>query len=255
LDYQIFKKEMKESFKLDLNSYKEKQLLRRINVVMNKFGVDDYRSLLSSLEKDRSSYGSFIDGMTINVTEFFRDKALFGKFEAEIIPGLLEKKRSLKVWSAACANGAEPYSVAIILNELTPGTRHTIDATDLDENILRVAAAGFYPADLLKNVSPPRTQKYFKKQGERFALDDQIKRMISFRKHDLLLEPFRRGYDLIVCRNVMIYFTKEAQFKVNTKFAQSLNPGGILFTGGSETIFDYGELGFARLSPCFYRKL
>ncbi len=254
MEYQIFKREMKESFNLDLNGYKERQLQRRLNAIMNRLEVDNYRSLLSLLFEDRSSYDTFIDNLTINVTEFFRDKKLFGKLEDEMIPELLKRNRTLKIWSAACANGAEPYSIAMILKELTPGIRHTIDATDLDGNILQVAQRGLYPADLLKNVTSSRVRDYFEKQGDFYKLDAGIKRMVTFRKHDLLYERFRKGYDLIVCRNVMIYFTKEAQTRINRKFAQSLNRNGILFTGGSETIFDYREYGLDRLSPCFYRK-
>lgn len=170
------------------------------------------------------------------------------------ITGTIAKKNSLKIWSAACSNGCEPYTIAIILEELAPGKRHQIDATDLDNTILQAAAMGTYGPDAVRNVPQDRLKKYFTLEKDKYHIVGSIKAKVNFRQHNLLSDNYPRGYDLIACRNVTIYFTREAQDKVNARFAQSLNSGGYLFIGGSETIFNYAELGFDKVAPCFYRK-
>ena len=256
MDFSIFKEKVRVHFNLDLNAYKENQLKRRLDSLMvkQKVKADDYAGFFKLLAADRKAYLEFLDTLTINVSEFFRDKSMFNLLEEKVFPALLGEKKSLKVWSAACSNGSEPYSMAIILNESTPGRRHRIEGSDIDRNILQAAARGCYHPDQVRNVSGPRQLRYFKREGGFYSLNDNIKKMVSFRQHDLLLEPFGQGYDLITCRNVIIYFTREAQEKLNSKFYRALNPGGVLFTGASEMIFNYHGLGFQKLANCFYRK-
>ncbi|MCL6558581.1 MAG: protein-glutamate O-methyltransferase CheR [Firmicutes bacterium] len=256
MDFALFKERVRTSFKLDLNAYKENQLKRRMDSLMAKLKVNtgDYAGFLKLLSTDRKAYVDFLDTLTINVSEFFRDKQMFNILEEKILPGLLGKKPALKVWSAACSNGAEPYSLAIILDEKTPGRRHVIEATDIDRNILQTAAEGRYNADQIRNVGPGRLSKYFRREANVFYVDNKIKKMVNFRQHDLLLDSFGQGYDLIACRNVTIYFTRDAQEKLNVKFCKALNPGGILFIGASEMIFNYQELGLEKVASCFYRK-
>ncbi len=168
---------------------------------------------------------------------------------------LLKNKSTLKIWSAGCSNGAEPYSLAIITREMTPGCRQRIEGSDLDRKILNAAALGRYSPDQVRNVSSTRLRKYFRQEGNSYVLSENIRKLVYFRQHDLLLDPFGRGYDLIVCRNVTIYFTRDAQDKLNGKFYKALSPGGVLFIGASEMIFNYRELGFEKLASCFYRKI
>jgi chemotaxis protein methyltransferase CheR len=160
----------------------------------------------------------------------------------------------LKIWSAACSNGAEPYSVAMILEDLTPGRRHHIEATDIDEKILQFAVKGVYTADLLRNVSQARRARHFHEVNGCYTFREQLKKRVAFKLHDLLKDPYGKGYDLIICRNVQIYFTRDAQDRINRLFNQALSPGGYLFVGSSETILNYRELCFERSYPCFYRK-
>ncbi|MCL6635395.1 MAG: protein-glutamate O-methyltransferase CheR [Peptococcaceae bacterium] len=256
MDFALFKEKVGSTFRLNLNAYKENQLKRRLDNLMVKQKVNpgDYAGFFRLLSTDRKAYLDFLDTLTINVSEFFRDRAMFDHLEQKVLPALMEKKSILKIWSAACSSGAEPYSIAIILNELTPGRRHHIEATDIDRNILQAAAVGRYNPDQVRNVSPQRLARYFRREGNFYYLDDKIKKMVSFRHHDLLLDPFGQGYDLIACRNVTIYFTRDAQEKLNARFQRALNPGGVLFIGASEMIFNYQELGFEKIASCFYRK-
>lgn len=256
MNFLLFKEKIRSGFKLDLNSYKESQLKRRLDnlMVKHKLSAGDYAGFHKLLASDQKAYQDFLDTLTINVSEFFRDKSMFQFLEQKVLPSLLERKKNLKIWSAACSSGAEPYSLAIILSELTPNQRHRIEASDIDRNILKAAEAAGYSADQVRNVSMPRQAKYFKREGNTYYLTDSIKKLVAFRRHDLLLDPFGQGYDLITCRNVTIYFTREAQEILNEKFNRALNPGGVLFIGASEMIFNYQQLGFEKISSCFYQK-
>lgn len=255
MDFAQFKDRVRRDFRLDLQSYKETQLRRRMDAFLSRRQLNDYGLLLNLLQTDRTVYEAFLDHLTINVSEFFRDPARFNELEKAILPALLRAKSRLNIWSAACSNGAEPYSVAIILAELTPGRRHRLEATDIDKNILAKAQQGKYGADAVRNVDNRRLARYFTRENGSYVLKEDIRRPVTFRRHDLLTEPFGRDYDLILCRNVTIYFTREAQDRLNRQFAAALSPGGVLFIGGSEMIFNYQELGLDKVTTCFYRKL
>jgi chemotaxis protein methyltransferase CheR len=255
MEFEDFKNRVAKDLKLDLNSYKDSQLRRRINALMARRKIKSYEAYFQIISRDRQAFNDFVDYLTINVTEFFRDVKAFHYLEHHVFPELLAVKPLLKIWSAACSNGAEPYSVAIILNELTPGRGHRIEATDLDSNVLQIAERGEYPAELLRNLSPARRERYFRAENGRYVLCPEIKKRVKFRRHDLLADPYGQGYDLIICRNVQIYFTKEAQWRVNSRFSQALRPGGVLFLGASETIFNATELGLERIANSFYRRV
>jgi chemotaxis protein methyltransferase CheR len=256
MEFSLFKERVRSSFKLDLNSYKENQLKRRLNNLMlkQKVNFDDYNEFFKLLAVDRSVYMEFLDTITINVSEFFRDKSFFDFLETNIIPSLMIKRKTLKIWSAACSSGAEPYSIAMLLYDLDPDCDHFIQGSDIDRNVLNAALEGCYHTDHVMNVSQRHLMKYFIRKGDLYYLAEKIKKLVSFKHHDLLLSTFDQGYDLISCRNVLIYFTREAQEKLILKFYRALNPGGVLFIGASEMIFNYREFGYEKLFSCFYRK-
>lgn len=253
-DFERFKERVYQTFGLDLNSYKENQLKRRLDNLLTRKQYADYQVFFNYLNSNRNAWHEFLDYLTINVSEFFRDVKMFQILESKVLPELLQKRGSLKVWSAACSNGCEPYTISVILEEIAPGKRHQIDATDIDSTILQAAVVGSYGADAVRNVAKERLARYFTLEQGKYHISSKIKSKVTFKQHNLLADNYPKGYDLIACRNVTIYFTREAQDKVNFKFAQSLNPGGYLFIGGSETIFNYAEMGFEKVSPCFYRK-
>ena len=255
MEFLEFKNQVHKKFGLDLNSYKEKQLKRRLDNLLIKKKILNYGEFFKVLAGDRKEYHDFLDYLTINVSEFFRDVKMFQVLENKVIPELMTKTNNLKMWSAACSIGAEPYSLAIIMNELSPGKAHKIDATDLDQSILQKAQQGEYSADAVKNISKERLKKYFLGQDNKYLVKPEIKSKVKYRQHDLLADNYPRGYDLILCRNVTIYFVREAQDKINQQFSNSLNPGGYLFIGGSETIFNYAEFGLDKIFPCFYKKV
>lgn len=254
MEFLEFQRRIYRQFGLNLEGYKEKQLKRRIMSLMQSQGVDDFDQYFNMLVRDEEQLLKFLDKVTINVSEFFRNPEIFKVLETKMLPEMLKEKSKLKIWSAACSNGSEPYSIAIILEELTPGIRHQIEATDIDKMILETARKGYFEERFLKNVSQERLKKFFVSQEKGFVLKDEIKNRVQFRHHDLLLDNYGRGYDLIVCRNVTIYFTNEAQDLLYRKFWEALNPGGYLFIGATENMLRYRELNYEKSMPWFYRK-
>ncbi len=256
MDYEGFKTKAFEITGIDLTSYKQKQAERRIGTLLKRLGVDTFDEYCRILEKDAKARKDFLNYFTINVTEFFRTPIKFTELEKSVLPNLLNKNAngSLKIWSAGCSNGAEVYSLAIILDELTPNGRHKFLATDIDDEMLKKAKAGVYGENEMGQVSPQRSAKYFQTSEKQFILSEKIRAKVDFKIHDLLNEPFEKEFDLILCRNVVIYFTEEAKDKLYVKFFNALKTGGVLFVGGTERIPNYMEIGFKSISPFFYQK-
>lgn len=244
-----------KEYGINLAAYKSKQLFRRIESFINRCGISGEEEFIALLKKDRQISKKFQDHLTINVSEFFRNKEMFYDLEQKIKENLKPEKNILKIWSAACSNGAEPYTLAIIMDRLTPYKRHNILATDIDSTILEAAKKGVYNKNDIKNVDTALIDKYFNKTGEVFSIKDEIKNRVIFKKYDLILDKYDNSFDLIVCRNVVIYFTLESKNEVYKKFYDSLKPGGLLFVGATESIYNYRELGFEKASTFIYRKM
>lgn len=241
-------------FKIDISAYKSNQMNRRLRNIMqrcNASSAEEYIDMLENSEKLRKKLADFI---TINVSEFFRNKDLYMDLEDKIKEYLIYKSRSLNIWSAACSNGAEPYSIAIILDKLTPNIFHSILGTDIDSTILEAAKKGEYSKNDIKNVDEPVLKKYFTLRGDKYLINPCIKGRVQFKKHDLILDPYGGDYDLIVCRNVVIYFTQEVKDKIYRKLYEALKPGGILFVGATESIINFRDFGFEKASAFIYRK-
>ena len=254
LDYDFFKEWVKKKLKIDLHAYKEKQLHRRIATVMNSAGVSDLRSYAALIEKDQQVRQVFLDYITINVTEFYRNKEIFEEFETALREILVPRFKNLKIWSAACSIGAEPYSVSMIM-ERNQIRNSSILATDIDDTILRKAKEAKYRETELKNVAPSELTDFFEKKGNEFVLSDTIKKRVQFKKHDLLLDPYEKNFHAVICRNVTIYFKNEAKNEVYKKFHEALVPGGIFFTGATEAIYNPTSMGFKKISTFLYEKI
>lgn len=254
-DWELFKEKFKAKSKIDLNLYKANQMQRRIGNLMAKHGVKRYVDFYNLIEKDRTMFSDFVEYLTINVTEFFRTPEKFSELESKVIPELLTRSPRLNIWSAGCSIGAEPYSLAMILKEKTPMTKHRILATDLDVEILAKAKKGVYSDAELKSILPSRKKNYFTVQTDgKFAVSPEIKSRIEFKQHNLLLDRFETNFDLILCRNVVIYFTEEAKDQLYRRFFDALKPGGVLFVGGTEAILNFRDMGFVNYLPFFYRR-
>lgn len=253
-DFEVFKRKLHRLVGIDLNHYKEAQMKRRIGSFMVQAGAERFLLFYNLLEKDPQLKKKFVDYLTINVSELFRDAPLFAELKNLVLPQLLKRSPRLSVWSAGCSIGAEAYTMAIMLNELTPDARHRIFGTDLDEEIVKRAHQGVYSRDEVRQVAPEILGKYFTLNDGKYYVQDEIKRRVTFSRHNLLTDRFESGLDLILCRNVVIYFTNEAKEMLYKKFYDALKPGGVLFVGGTETILNYQSIGFKLTRTFFYEK-
>lgn len=252
--YEWFIKAFYPKSRLDLNFYKQNQMQRRITSFMTSHKYQTFPAFMNALNDDPVLYESFFKHLTINVSQFFRDTNQWKTLREQIFPMLLKEKTSLKLWSAGCSSGQEPYSLAITLMEYFPHTHFTILATDIDTNVLKQATEGIYKQNDFASTPPELLQKYFTLTDKGYQIKDSVKRQVTFKRQNLLTDRFESGFDFLACRNVVIYFTEEAKEMLYQKFAQSLNTGGILFTGSTEHLFGMSNLGLQPVSSFFYQK-
>lgn len=256
MDFTEFEKWVYREIGINLSAYKPNQLHRRIESLMSRIGVTSLDEYTKLIKNDSEQRQKFLDFITINVTEFFRNPELFDELEKCIKTIYLPKNQPLKIWSAACSIGCEPYSVAMLLKNNTQGIfRHKIIATDIDKTILEKAKLGEYTDNEMKNVKSDYLNKYFKKVNSKYLIDPSIKSMVTFKKHDLIMENYESDFDIILCRNVVIYFNTDVKNDMYKKFSKALKPGGLLFVGATESIYNYKDFGFEKKSTFIYSKL
>lgn len=254
-DYEYFKRAVYDLTKIDLNAYKEKQMKRRIDTLIAKHKIVGYDKYIELIKSDKVRFEEFVNYLTINVSEFYRNPDQWELMDKQIIPELIQKYgRNLKIWSAACSTGDEPYSLVMALSRHVPLNQIKIYATDLDKQVIAKAKAGLYSEKSVASVPADLKQKYFTKIGPSYQISNEIKSRVEFKEHNLLKDTYPTNYHMIVCRNVLIYFTEEAKDEVFRKFYQSLAPGGVLFIGSTEQIINHREMGYTRKNSFYYER-
>jgi len=229
---------------LDLSQYREKYLKRRINMRLTATGSHTYLEYMSVLKKDPREYDKLFNTLTINVTQFFRDAGAFKVIKDVVLRKIIsakqkQNKKLIRVWSAGCASGEEPYSIGILFNEIL-GNRvnHfliSIYATDIDANSLKKARAAEYENNSVSEVEENILRRYFQYNGK-YKLKEEIKQMVKFKHHDLISDEPLTHVDIILCRNALIYFSRELQKNLFKKFYKGLNKGGYLILGKTESL-------------------
>ena len=228
---------------LDLGSYKPTFLARRLAVRMQARGCADYAAYGRLLRQDPAEYEALFDSLSINLTRFFRDPTTFQALEERFLPELVRHRaaeRRLRAWSAGCAGGEEPYSLAILLREVFGADlgRWQVEvlATDVDDKALTQARAAAYDAAVFAEL-PPRYQawiaRYFTPGSQR-QLQHEVRAMVTFQRHDLTRDLPLASLDLILCRNVLIYFDRDQQDRLYQAFYDALRPEGLLVLGKTE---------------------
>ena len=254
-DYEYLKKEVLALTAIDLNAYKEKQMKRRIDTLIMKHKIQGYDNYVQGLKKDTALFDEFVNYITINVSEFYRNPEQWKFMDEEVIPELIKRfGKNLKVWSAACSTGDEPYSLVMALSRHLPLSNIKIFATDLDKQVIAKAKVGLYADKSVASVPADLKQKYFTKVGPSYKISDEIKARVEFKEHNLLKDTYPTDCHFIICRNVLIYFTEEAKDEVFRKYFKSLAKGGVLFIGSTEQIINYKEIGYERKNSFFYQK-
>jgi chemotaxis protein methyltransferase CheR len=256
IEYEHLKRKIRQVIQIDLNNYKENQMIRRLDGFISRAKATDIAQYCSKLDNDAVEIAKLRSFITINVSEFYRDQVHFETLRKTVLPALLRNSPRLNIWSAGCSDGEEPYTIAMILDELTPGTRHRIFATDIDkESLAKGNAGGPYQVAEVRSLPQALLMKYFYFGEDGYTVNEKIRERIVFSQLDLTRDKFPIGFDLIVCRNVTIYFSNETKRTLSLNFQNALKENGILFIGATETMLDASELGFARVHPCFYKKV
>lgn len=226
---------------IDFSSYRENTILRRLErrVSINRFGtLDEYVLFLSESDKEKDI---LYRELLIGVTRFVRDIEAFDALKAKVFPEL-KKRKLIRIWSAGCSTGEEVYSIAILLTEYlrTEGVdcEVKIFATDIDRHSLDQASAGVYPESIIADLDPYLLSRSFTKQENGYQINDSIRQMVVFAKHNLIKDPPFSKLDMLVCRNLFIYLKPEVQTRLLAMFYYSLSPDGFLFLGSSESIGD-----------------
>lgn len=253
-DYERFCRAIRTLTGIDLASYKRGQMERRIRAMAERSGISNLQEYGRLLGQDAQQLRQFLDRVTINVSELFRNPEKFEELRLHILPTLLRRKRTLSIWSAGCSYGAEVYSLAILLHQLGAGHGHHLLASDIDRGILERAKQGIFSEEDMKNVPSALQKRYFTLTTDGYQVGPLLQGKVEFRHHDLLRDDFPRNIDLILCRNVVIYFSDDAKSRLFSRFYQALAPDGILLIGSTERIANAHEIGYNMPRPFFYQR-
>lgn len=242
---------------IDLSRYKGQQMHRRLNAYRQRQGFPSFYALASSLERDRESLGSLLDYITINVSGFFRDTEQWEGLVRRIVPilrKLADRNREVFVWSAGSSGGQEAYSVAMALDRHM-GRRFRVLGTDIHRPSLDKASSGRYSEDEVQGIPPEILNAYFSRDGAAYTVKPSLRRLVTFERHNLLSDPYPSGVGLVLCRNVMIYFTAAGKDHVLRNLSKSLVPEGVFFAGSTEAIVDANKYGLTQIMPFFYQAM
>jgi len=249
-----------------INLSRKKNLIEgRLSNLLVERGFSDFSEYLACVFADRTKgeITNLINKITTNHTFFMREAAHFDYFKNKVLPYLQStvRENDLRIWSAGCSSGEEPYTLAMIMADYCTSAGMCWDkkllATDISVKVLEMAEKGIYSAEVLENVSKYWKLNYFKKiTEENYQIIDQLRQDVIFRVFNLMDEvfPFRKKFQVIFCRNVMIYFDYETKMRLINKFYDSTEPGGYLFIGHSESIDKY-QTRYQCVGPAIYRKV
>lgn len=233
---------------LDLSGYRNSTLTRRIERRMKFDGAKSLDEYVRMIDRSYHLYWRLISDFFIGVTDFFRDKEIYDIAQTKVFPELIEKrikepfKVPFRIWSAGCSTGEEVYSLAIIVKEIYEKKNIQrplafVHGTDILDDKLEQAKQGIYSREKVEKIEKPLREKYFITRDTRYKIHPAIECMTYFNKLDLVHPSGFGGFDIIVCRNVLIYFQRKLQEKVTAYFHKALRPGGILWLGKSESLW------------------
>jgi len=254
-DFRLILSRLCKMYGFDFSQYREGTIKRRLARRIAVTGAGNYHDYLEILEEKPQEYSRLLNDLTIKISRFFRNQYVFERLQNEIFPDLLRSKKEnnqdvLRIWCAGCAFGEEAYSVAMALVEYLKRKREkigdydiTIFGTDIDEETLEKARLGVYDEEAVREVKKGILDEYFYVKGDHYQVVDSIKSLVSFTIHDLTSKRYIcppagvvANYDLILCRNTLIYFSVPLQERVFSNLFRSLNRGGYLILGRSESI-------------------
>lgn len=266
-DIDLFLSFVKRGRGVDISSYRKSFLSRRLTVRFNARGVRNLAEYIGLLKKDPDEWNCFLDALSINVSEFFRDADVFTHFRDYCLPELIRRKKgegekNIRLWSCGCSCGEEAYSLAIVLKEFLESRclefTAKIFATDIDSDALHKAKAGIYSITALESVDKKILEDYFTPlSSEVYAVKDELKKWIIFRRQNIFTDEFFKNIDVIFFRNVRIYFDRGRADTILAKIQYSLRKGGYLVIGKAEDLSFAGKTIFEPVDTRYkiYRKI
>lgn len=252
----VIQRLLREQRGFRLDGYKDKCVRRRISIRIRANHCATAQEYCTLLQENEVELDRLLKVLTIHVSQFYRNPPTFEKLKNEVLPSLMRRCRQertpLRAWSVGCAGGEEPYTLAMVLRDLMPsipGVEVEILATDIESQVLSAARQGSYVEERLAELPPPFRNSYFVRQADRYQLKPEILQMVSFHQADMFDTEVYEECDLILCRNVLIYFERVQQERIIRNFARVLRPGGILVLGKSETLFGENRRIFQTICP------
>lgn len=262
-DYELFRKVIYDECGITFSSTNRSILDSRIKELLRKKGVATPQEYYNVITTNPEEMKEMLDSVTTNLTRFFRNQPHFDALINYVIPNIIEIKKArgpdrvIKIWSAGCSTGEEPYTIAMILSEICPPDfDFRITASDISLKSLMVAQQGFYPENRIEGVPDNYLKKYFTKVDGGYQIKDEIKNKIRFDYHNLKNDSGARNLDVVFCRNVLIYFDEPAQLTVVNNFWNSMADKSYLYIGHSESLFGMKtQFEFIKTDwSCFYGK-
>jgi chemotaxis protein methyltransferase CheR len=240
---------------IDLAQYKRAQMERRIRTFAERRGITKLEEYLALLGADKAELDVFLDRVTINISQLWRNPEQWELLTRKVLPEFASRSR-LRAWSAGSSYGAEAYTLAGVCSEALPRVRAEILGTDIDRRMVDRARAGIFSVDDARDV--PRTQRarWFTERDGVLHADAKLKKACRFEVGDLLtMRPTRQAFDLVLCRNTVIYFTPEVKDALHARLAEAIVPGGYFMVGSTERISDPAALGLEIAHPFVYRRI
>lgn len=254
MEYKDFAREIYIITGINLMSYKEKQMKRRIDQLIANKGFYGYDKFIQVLKNNNELYNEFLSYITINVSYFYRDHKQWEVLEYNILPEVIKRDNKIRSWCCACSSGEEVYTLAFILNRYISNDRIEIIGSDVDKKSIDKAKKGIFTKKNLESLPKVLFYNFFEEKKGEYIVTDEIRNCISFEIIDLLNLEYPQNFDFIICRNVMIYFLEEAKKDIYINLNRSLKENGILFMGNSEQILSHERYNFEMISNGFYKK-
>jgi chemotaxis protein methyltransferase CheR len=253
-DYLAFCEGLRELCGVDLTQYKRPQMERRLRSFFARKGFERLTDSLSALKRDRAELDALLDRVTINVSQLWRNPQQWLQLERDVLPDLARHGR-LRAWSAGCSYGAEAYTLAATCRSAIPATRSRIVGTDIDRRMVARARTGVFSDDDARTAPLAEMRRWFERTGDGWRARPELRAMTRFETNDLLtLDPGFGTYDLILCRNTVIYFAEAIRDDLHARLARALRPGGWLVIGATERVFQPAALGLEPVHPFMFRK-
>jgi chemotaxis protein methyltransferase CheR len=254
-EYVAFCEGVRRLCEIDLAQYKRGQMERRIRTFAERRGITSLDEYLALLKANRVELDEFLDRITINVSQLWRNPEQWTMLAESVIPELAGNGR-IRAWSAGCSYGAEAYTLAATIRAVAPSARIEIRGTDIDPRMVARAREGVFNASDARTAPPSELHRFFERDGENWRASAGLRAVCRFDQGDLLRMPFpTAAYDLVLCRNTVIYFTEPVRDELHRRLADATRTGGYLMVGSTERVTDAAGMSLAPSHRFTYRKV